>query len=414
MRGFLVAAGSESHVQWIVSHENASVECAQEAERQAELTSSKSGRPESAQSRLAYIDWMRGLACVFMFQTHCYDSWLSPAARQGRLIYWSQLGGTLPAPTFLFLAGFSFAFVTLRLRGKGFNAGQIARQTVLRGAEVLGFGLLFRLQEYAIAWGWAPWTDLLRVDVLNIIGVSMILMGVMIRLTSSFSGTLDTPQESAVRDAWTGGVTCLAIALATPLLWTTWRPRWLPWPLESYINGVHTFNAPQPWLFPVFPWAGFAFLGLAAGFVILSPWARAREGQGLTGAGMVGLGLIVAAEALESVGFRLPHALDPEHDFWHTSFTFFLIRMGMLFVVLWLSYLWCAKGFGQRGFSPLIQMGQTSLLVYWVHIEFVYGKYSIIPKRASSAATATFGLLVIFLAMLLLSLARTKWKARKA
>jgi len=37
----------------------------------------------------------------------------------------------------------------------------------MRGAEVLGLGLLFRLMEYALAWGWAPWTDLLRVDVLT-------------------------------------------------------------------------------------------------------------------------------------------------------------------------------------------------------------------------------------------------------
>ena len=47
---------------------------------------------------------MRGLACVLMFQTHCYDSWLSPSARGGSFYRWSQLGGTLPAPLFLFLA----------------------------------------------------------------------------------------------------------------------------------------------------------------------------------------------------------------------------------------------------------------------------------------------------------------------
>src|SRR3989442_11899087 len=35
----------------------------------------------SSSSRLAYIDWMRGLACVLMFQTHCYDSWLGGGAR---------------------------------------------------------------------------------------------------------------------------------------------------------------------------------------------------------------------------------------------------------------------------------------------------------------------------------------------
>src|ERR1700757_200337 len=129
-------------------------------------------------SRLAYIDWMRGLACLLMFQTHCYDSWLGGNARKTDFFMWSQLGGTLPAPLFLFLAGISFALVTDKLRQKGSSPGQIASTTIRRGAEILGLGLLFRVQEYAIAWGWAPWSDLFRVDILNTIGISMILMGV--------------------------------------------------------------------------------------------------------------------------------------------------------------------------------------------------------------------------------------------
>ncbi len=53
----------------------------------------------------------------------------------------------------------------------------------------LGLGLLFRLQEYLIAWGWAPWSDLLRVDILNTIGVSMMLMGVMCWIVLRVSST---------------------------------------------------------------------------------------------------------------------------------------------------------------------------------------------------------------------------------
>src|SRR5579862_6496370 len=101
-------------------------------------------------SRFAYIDWMRGLACILMFQTHCYDSWLSPEARKSSFFMWSQLGGTLPAPLFLFLAGISFALVTGKLRKKGIRPNAIARTTIRRGAEILGLGLLFRLQEYVI------------------------------------------------------------------------------------------------------------------------------------------------------------------------------------------------------------------------------------------------------------------------
>src|SRR5260370_10436326 len=130
--------------------------------------------------RLPYIDWMRGLACVLMFQTDWYESWMRREAKKSSsLIAWSRLGGTLPAPLFIFLAGVSFALVTEKLREKGIARDAIAKQTILRGAELFGMGLLFRLQEFALGYPWAPWTDLLRVDVLNILGLSMMLMGVL-------------------------------------------------------------------------------------------------------------------------------------------------------------------------------------------------------------------------------------------
>src|ERR1700684_4493976 len=122
---------------------------------------------------------MRGLACVLMFQTHCYDSWLSPAARQSKFFMYSQLGGTFPAPLFLFLAGVSCALVTEKLWQKNLAPANIASSTIRRGAEIFAFGLLFRLQEYVIAWGWAPFSDLLRVDILNTTGLSMMLMGIL-------------------------------------------------------------------------------------------------------------------------------------------------------------------------------------------------------------------------------------------
>src|SRR5271156_4506234 len=123
--------------------------------------------------RFTYIDWLRGFACLLMFQVHAYDSWLSPSARETKFFKWSQLSGTLPAPLFLFLAGVSFALVTDKMRRKGIAPNEIAITTIRRGAEIFALGLLFRVQEFAFGWRWAPWTDLLRVDILNTIGVSM-------------------------------------------------------------------------------------------------------------------------------------------------------------------------------------------------------------------------------------------------
>jgi uncharacterized membrane protein len=348
---------------------------------------------------------MRGLACLLMFQTHCYDSWLGGDARKSALLTWSQLGGTLPAPLFLFLAGISFAFVTDKHVRKNMSAGALTRTMTRRGAEIFAFGLLFRLQEFLIAWGWAPKSDLFRVDILNTIGLSMILMALVCGLALRAGG--QHGQRTALVAAAISSTAL--IALLTPLLWTNWRPTWLPWPLESYINGCHNLGAPQPWLFPIFPWTAFAFAGLAAGFLLFSDWARAHTAQTLALSGVAGAALILAARSLDHSSIELYSV----YDYWHTSPNFLLTRVGILLVIAFVGYAWCRWGLGARGFSPLIQLGQTSLLVYWVHIEFVYGRFSILPKRAEGIRTASLGLLTIFLMMLALSLLRTRinWKS---
>jgi uncharacterized membrane protein len=354
---------------------------------------------EKQKQRFSYIDWMRGLACVAMFQTHCYDSWLSDSARKSAFFKWSQLGGTLPAPLFLFLAGVSFALVTDKMRRRGVADGEIARTTIKRGAEIFGIAMLFRVQEFILGQPWAPWTDLLRVDILNMMGISMMAMGVLCRVA-----------RTRIATVFSAAGVALLIALATPPLWTTLRPRWLPWPLESYVNGVHIFPDPQPWLFPIFPWSAIAFAGLAAGFILFSDWAKQREALTATLLGAGGAALFLVARWLDT----LPAQLYAVYDYWHTSPNFLLARVGILLMILLACYAWCRWGAGEWGFSPIIQLGQTSLLVYWVHIEFVYGRFSILPKRGVSIATASLGLLAIFVAMVLLSLARTRMKGRGA
>jgi uncharacterized membrane protein len=359
-------------------------------------------QPQPAADRLAYIDWMRGFACVLMFQTHCYDSWLSPEARKSTLFAWSQLGGTFPAPLFLFLSGISFALITNRLREKGVARNAIAKTTILRGAEIFGLGILFRVQEFILAYRVSPWTDILRVDILNMLGFSMVLMGVLCWITAK-------PVIGAARTHGIIGAigTAAIVAMLTPDLWTVHRPHFLPWPIESYFDGVHIFNQPQPWLFPFFPWAAFAFAGLAVGFFLFSNITKQNETLvfvALASTGILACGLSFFFDVL-------PIRLYPVYDYWHTSPNFFLMRCGLLLVILFLAYAWCRWGFAQRGFSPIIQLGKTSLLVYWVHIEFVYGGLSILPKRQCTIARATFGLFVIIFAMVVLSLLRTHYKS---
>jgi len=369
--------------------------------------------------RLAYVDWMRGLACVLMFQTHCYDSWLSPEAKKSATFVWSQLGGTLPAPLFIFLAGVSFALVTERLREKRAATAEIAKTTIRRGAEILALGILFRIQEYALAFRVSPWTDLFRVDVLNILGLSMMLMGVLCWLTADrarsnavadATALVQSVATSRIRAILASLLAATLIAMATPLLWTTHRPGFLPWPLESYINGVHIYGNPQPWLFPLFPWSAFAFAGLAVGFFLFTQIAKRHEAAIFAAIGGTGILACLLSFKLDTSSIHLY----PVYDYWHTSPNFLLMRCGILLIILFCVYAWCRWGLAQMGFSPIIQLGKTSLLVYWVHIEFVYGGLSILPKHKCTVLQATVGLFIIVLAMLVLSLLRTSWKSRHA
>ena len=357
--------------------------------------------PGPSPSRITYIDWLRGLACLVMFQTHCYDAWLGGSARKSKFFMWSQIGGTLPAPLFLFLAGISVALVADRLQKKGVPTRSTALKTIRRGAEILGLGLLFRLQEFLIAWGWAPWSDLLRMDILNSIGVAIILMGILLLL---FSGSETVWPKGKLASG--GMIASTVISLATPLLWTTWQPRWLPWPIETYINGVHNTGKPVAGFFPIFPWAAFAFVGLALGFLILSERVRKHELSFFILCGVAGVALMYLSEWITN----RPWQIYKVFDYWHTSPEFFLCRAGLLLIVLSAGYLWCQWGPGLWKYSPLTQMGKTSLLVYWVHIEFVYGRFSILPRNSLGIRTPSLGLAVIFFSMLLLSILRTKWK----
>jgi uncharacterized membrane protein len=367
---------------------------------------------------------MRGFACVAMFQTHCYNSWLSPDAKRSGLYAWSQLGGTLPAPLFIFLAGISFALVTEKLRDRGTDRNAIAKQTIMRGAEIFGLGILFRIQEYLLGIGVSPWTDLFRVDILNMLGISMMMMGVLCWLTGAKAKTGKSLTQSAQRAAegtetlrrvrgWSIAAATAAaavVALATPLIWNR-RFSLLPWEIETYFNGVHTFKAPQPWLFPMFPWIAFAFAGLAVGFFLFSDFAKQRQDAAFFALGGSGVAACLLAIAFDLGPVRIYNS--SIYDYWHTSPNFLLMRCGILLIILFMSYAWCRWGLAQRGFSPIIQLGQTSLLVYWVHIEFVYGRLSILPKGNCGIALASVGLVIIFVAMVGLSIWRTRWKRRE-
>ena len=126
---------------------------------------------------------------------------------------------------FLLLAGVSMAIKFEAQIARGVERRAMVRGGVWRGFEILVLAYLFRLQEYVLSCFW-DWHDLLRVDILNCIGASMML-----------AAPITAPRARAPADRGRaagggGGHRARADHRTGAHL-----PAWLPRPSPSYIGG---------------------------------------------------------------------------------------------------------------------------------------------------------------------------------
>jgi len=117
-------------------------------------------------------------------------------------------------------------------------------------------------------------------------------------------------------------------------------------------------------------------------------------------------GLLATGAALAVIAFigaRLP-SLSPYSRYWGTSISWFVMRLGAMSMMLALAWLWMKRPTANH-WSPMLVFGQTSLFVYWIHVEVVYGFPTVAIRHAFSIrealiAYALFTLLMLGLAML--------------
>ena len=348
------------------------------------------GQVGAKAGRLRYLDWARGLAVLVMIQTHAFYSWVRPEDRATPLFGLTRLIGGYPAALFLFLAGLAAALVAEREREKGTATAEVFRRAFRRGVTVVGYAFLFRAAMLASGSFGRP-ADFLRVDVLNCIAVSLLLVAVVI-----------TPAAAPARIA-ASLLLAAAVALVTPLAWdgSWWHGG--PPALTGYLTG----RVPDS-IFPVFPWAAFAALGAACGVILARARARGREGITIAAFATAGAAAIPAALFFDR---HLP-AVYPTYDFWYTSPAYQALKAGVVLIVFGVAYL-LDKLPGQ---AWVRQLGVTSLFIYWLHLEVVYGQWVAPGARGALAIEdAVWGMAALVLAMVAASYARTSvdaWRAR--
>jgi uncharacterized membrane protein len=329
--------------------------------------------------RHAYLDWVRGVAVLIMIAAHVLDAWTSPAERARPAFGYAMILGGFGAPLFLFLAG---AAVALSGESKFRKTGDFAASwwaVQKRGWQIFGLAFLFRLQSYILSGGFSA-LSLLKVDILNVMGPAIAVAALTGRLA----------RNKAARGVLFAAA-AVAICLASPVVRVTPLLAWLPDPVEWYLR-----PSPGRTNFTLFPWAGFVFAGAAVGEVIdgLRSAGRARRLQLMLA---VAGGLLVWGA--HQASYHSP--LHPQSQYWTTSLSFFFLRVGLLVLLLPLGYL-CEHAPDRRKFSdwsPLEELGRSSLFVYWIHVEMVYGFFSRPIRRALSfeGALAAYVLFTIFL-----------------
>jgi uncharacterized membrane protein len=357
-------------------------------------------RPADAQletrlgARLDAIDWLRGLAVVLMIQTHLYDSWASPAAKASALYWWTRYMGGIPSRLFLLLVGVSMAIRFEHQVAKNVDRATIVRGTVKRGLQIVVLAYLFRLQEYTLAGFGGNWPDLFRIDILNCIGASMIV-GAFIAAPRG-----GRPQIAAALLA-----AAVFVGLG-PIVGPAHFPDALPKPLTSYIGG----QRPMSW-FGLFPWAAWPLVGVAVGHV----WVRASGDRRrerltflLTGAvGLLLMSAVILVRKWNPYVIRYPNEVVQQMG----PGTFFY-RLGLNGLLAFVAYAMARLTVGR--FSMMRQFGRTSLLVYWIHVNLCYGLISRQLHHRLSMGQATVGFALMTGAMLLVSIAKTKyWDGRR-
>ena len=132
--------------------------------------------------RKRYLDWLRGVAVIVMVLAHVNDAWTIDADRERTLYLVVIFIAGLAAPLFLYLAGLTLSMAAV---AKAATLGHAAAAAAARrrGWQIFALAFIFRLQSQLLGWG--AFSNFLKVDILNVMGVSMIAAGWLWSLSAS-------------------------------------------------------------------------------------------------------------------------------------------------------------------------------------------------------------------------------------
>ncbi len=309
-----------------------------------------------------------------MVMMHVTDSWTRDLEKHSEPYFTILFVGGIASSLFLFLAGVATAMSASSKGRREHSHAAGAAMARRRGWEIFALGLVFRVQAQVL--GFAPLMNIFKVDMLNTMGLSIVAASWLWQLTP------DRRTRLALFSLATA-----AFTMVTPIVRTVGFLAPVPDPLEAYLRPAGAFAA-----FPLFPWAGFLFAGVLVGDLVDAVRASTRRQFGL----QAGIIVVASAGIWLAWGASFQPSIYPKAEFWHSSPTFFFIRLGV--VALMVPWSWIVEQvLRPQWLQALVTLGRSSLFVYWIHVEMVYGVIAEplkgrLPLWGSLMATAALSL----------------------
>ena len=303
---------------------------------------------QSLGGRLGFIDWARGCAALTMLNGHVFHSFTAASLREDSTYILTQFLGGMPPAVFLFLTGCTFAFLLDSNDRKELSWRESTVVALRRAGYLWGLAFLFRFQLWLFGQPSSPWTDLLKVDILNCMGLALAV------LTPT---ALWTTRERARRCVLVGAAVAAFSPVVTAMDWN-----WVPDPVKDYFVPSYAY-------FAFFPWAAFVPFGMSFGSILrlIRPEHLNRF---LEWSAIIGFGLIIGGQYFGNI----PYSLYVNSEFWLDSPALVFVKLGVVLLLMAVAYLYHEYGLHGR-FSWVKLVGTHSLLVYWVHTEIVYGRW---------------------------------------
>jgi hypothetical protein len=255
------------------------------------------------------------------------------------------------------------------------------RAALRRSGYLFLLAFLFRISLYVFGFPYSPASELLRVDILNCMGMAMLVFAPMAVFTTHDRARLCT-------------VLGVLVCAFSPLVSAVDNSA-IPWLIRAYF--VPNFN-----YFSFFPWASFLAFGMAAGSIFRMV-KQEEMGKVMQWMMLVGIAVVIGGQYFSN----LPYSFYTKTEYWLDSPGLAAVKLGVILITMSVAWVWANYAVSHR-WSFFVQLGTTSLLIYWVHIELVYGRWFGFWKESLTVPQVVLFSTVLVVAMTLLSIVRKR------